>query len=96
MLLEVGQLIVELDLHLHRTKRLDTVSLIQQQEAGTAGLEDGLGCRVEHPVAYSAAQYPDDAPHAGFGAMFPAQSGRQRVFIEHGRALVGCRTRWRC
>ena len=47
--------------------------LVRQHEAGMAGLKDDLGGRVEHFITQSAAEYPDDAPHAGFGAMFPAQ-----------------------
>ena len=42
MLLEVGQLIVELDLHLHRTQRLDTHRWVPSEgrgEIGVVGLE---------------------------------------------------------
>ena len=75
-LLQVGQLSVELDLHLHGAQRLDAMRLIRQHEAGMAGVKDDLGGRVEHPIAQAAAEDADDAPHAGFGAMFPAQPGR--------------------
>jgi hypothetical protein len=74
---------IELDLHPHPSERFDEVRLVGQHEAGMARCKYHFGGRVEHPVTQTALKHPNDAPHAEPGAMFPAQSGRQRVFIEY-------------
>ena len=51
-------------------------------------IEDNLRDWVEHFITQSAIKHSDDAPYAGFGAMFSAQCGGQGVFVEHRRALV--------
>jgi len=81
--LKIGQLIVEFDLHPHRSKRLDEVRHARQHEAGTAKFNDHLRSGIEHPIAQSALKHTDDAPHYGFGAVFPAQPDWQSVLVEH-------------
>jgi hypothetical protein len=60
-----------------------------------ARLKEHFGGWVEHLITQLAIEHLDDAPHAGLGAMFPTQSGRQRVFVEHLGALIWHRRR-RC
>ena len=89
MALKIGQLIVEFDLHPHRSKRLDEVRHARQHEAGTAKFNDHLRSGIEHPIAQSALKHTDDAPYYGFGTVFPAQPDRQSVLVEHWGALIG-------
>jgi hypothetical protein len=87
---------VELELHPHASERFYEVRLVGQHEAGMARFKDHFGGGVEHPITQTAIKHPDDAPYAWLGAMFPAQSGRQRVFIEHRGPPVGQRSRGEC
>ena len=41
--LEIGQLVVEFDLHAHGAERLDAVRLVGEHEAWPSGLKDGFG-----------------------------------------------------
>ena len=86
-------MIIELDLHPHRSQRLDEMRLIGQHEAETTGFKDDLGGRLKHLVAQPTFEHSDDAPHARLGAMFPAQACGQRTLIEHRSPLVGIRRR---
>ena len=52
------------------------------------GLQDHFGIWFEHLIAQSPFKHPNDAPHAGLGAVFPTQPRRQRRFIEDRSALV--------
>ena len=81
--------IIEFDSHSHSPKRLHEVRLVRKHEARMIRIEDCLRGGFEHLIAETSFQYPDNAPHAGLGAMLAAQPGRKRGFIEHGSALVG-------
>jgi hypothetical protein len=86
--LKIGQLIVEFNLHPHRSKRLDEVRHARQHEAGTK-FNDHLRSGIDHPIAQSALKHADDAPYSGFGTVFSAQPDRQSVLVEHWGALIG-------
>ena len=86
--LQVGQLVVELDLHPHGSERLDQMRLIRPYEPGTASFKDYLGGRLEHLITQPTFEHSNDTPHAGLKAMFPTQSSWQRIFIEHRSALI--------
>ena len=64
MALKIGQLIVEFDLHPHRSKRLDEVRHARQHEAGTAKFKDHLRSGIEHPIAQLALKHTDGAPYS--------------------------------
>ena len=68
--------------------------LIGKYEAWATRLKNLLRSRVEHLITHSAIENADDAPYAGLGAMLPAQSGRQRVLVDYGSALIGHRRKW--
>ena len=76
--LQIRQPIVEFDLHSHRAERFDEMGLLRQQEARMAGLQDHLGIWFKHLIAQSPFKHPNDAPHAGLGAVFPTPPRRQR------------------
>jgi hypothetical protein len=71
-------MVVELDLHPHGPERLDEVGLLGKEKPRTARLEDHLGIRIEHLIAQTSFKHSDDAPHAGLGAVLPAQLLRFR------------------
>ena len=54
-----------------------------------AGLQDHFGIWFKHLIAQSPFKHPNDAPHAGLGAVFSTQPRRQRRFIEDRSALYG-------
>ena len=85
MALKIGQLIVEFNLHPHRSKRLDEVRHARQHEAGTK-FNDHLRSGIDHPIAQSALKHADDAPYSGFGTVFSAQPDR----AECSRRTLGC------
>jgi hypothetical protein len=76
---ELGELIVELNLHPHGTKGLNSMWLIGLHKAGMARFKDRLGGGIKHP---------DNAPYPGLGAMLPAQSGGQGILIEYWCSLI--------
>jgi hypothetical protein len=86
--LDVGQLVVELDQHPHGSERLDQMRLIQPHKPGMASFKDHLGGRLEHLITQPTLEHSNDTPNSGLKAMFPTQSGWQRIFIEHRRALI--------
>ena len=73
-MLQIGALIVELDLHPHRSQRLYEMSLVRRHESGMAGLKDYLGLRLDHRVAHSTIEHPNDTPHAPLGAVLLADA----------------------
>jgi hypothetical protein len=75
-------------------QRLDEMRLIGEHEAWMAGFKDHLGSRIDHYIAQSTIEDADNAPHAGLGAMLPAQSRRQRILVEYCCTFIGYRRRW--
>ena len=57
------------------------MGLLGKDQARTAGLEDHLGARVEHPIAQAPFKHADNAPRAVV-----------LVEIEHYRAKLGAST----
>ena len=62
---ELGELIVELNLHPHGTKGLNSMWLIGLHEAGMARFKDRLGGGIEHLITQSPFKHPDNAPYPG-------------------------------
>ena len=79
-------MVVELDLHPHRPKRLDKMGLARKYQSWIPGIKDFLGGRIEHPIAQPAIEHSNDSPYSGLGAMFPAQRGWKCVLVEYRRA----------
>ena len=65
-------MIVEIDLHSHRSQRLDEMGFVWQHKSGMAGLKDRLGFRLEHFITHSTIQHPNDSPYALLGPMLLA------------------------
>ena len=86
--LQVGQLVVELDLHPHGSERLDQMRLIRPYKPGMASFKDQLGGRIEHLITQPTFEHSNDTPHSGLKAMFPTQCSWKRIFIEHRSALI--------
>ena len=68
--------------------------LVGTYEAWATRLKDHLRNRIEHLITHSSIENADDAPYTGLGAVFSAQSDRQRVLVEYRGAFIGPRRKW--
>ena len=67
-------MVVELDLHPHRSFRCDEVRLIRKDEAGSPGTQVLLVRGRESREDNLALEDTDDAPDAGLGAVIATQA----------------------
>lgn len=86
---EQRQFIIEFDLHAHRYTDCHEMSLVGEQQRASVGRHKPLLGRIDERKVQLAFEDAHDAPHAGFGAMLPSQTRRQRHLVEDG-----CRSVW--
>jgi hypothetical protein len=65
------------------------MGLVRQQEAGITGLQDHFGIWFERLIAQSPFKHPNDAPHAGLGAVFRRSPAGSVVSSKIGVHLYG-------
>lgn len=82
MLLEPGQLVMEINLHAHRPYDFDEVQLFRKQEAGSPWIEQSRLACLGYYEFQSTGQYPDHTPYTWLRPVIPAERLRQGMLIE--------------
>ena len=86
---ELGELIVELNLHPHGPRGSTRCGSSGCTRPGWPGSRIVSEAGIEHLITPSPFKHPDNALYPGLGAMLPAQSGAGRgILIEYWCSLI--------